>query len=187
MKDPNLYRFCRPIFYAIMMSYFNPTIVNKEYIPDKGKIIIAGNHKNALDPILVDVCTKRTIYTLAKQALIDGNYGWFFKGVGSIPVNHNALGTAIDYLNQGCAINLSPEGTRNKTNEILLPFKYGAVKMAKETGSKIIPYSITGDYVFNSKNLKIEFGEPLDVTNASLEEANEELYQNVKKLILKNR
>ena len=76
----------KQMFYAILMSYFNPTIINKEVIPGDGKIIIAGNHKNALDPVLVDACTKRVVYTLAKKALFDSHFGWFFRGIGSIPV-----------------------------------------------------------------------------------------------------
>ena len=193
MKDPLLYKVCRPVFYEIFMTYYNPEIINSEVIPNEGKIIIAGNHINALDPIFVDSCTKRTVYTLAKKSLHDGTFGWFFKGVGSIPVERNtngksgALDIAVDYLNEGCAINLSPEGTRNKTNDILLPFKYGAVVMAKRSNSKIIPYAITGDYVFRSDNLKIEFGDPLDVSKLDYDEANDLLYDNVKRLILKNR
>jgi 1-acyl-sn-glycerol-3-phosphate acyltransferase len=59
--------------------------------------------------------------------------------------------------------------------------------MAKRTNSKIIPYSITGDYKFRSKNLKIFFGEPLDISKLSIEEANKLLYKKIKKLILENR
>ena len=187
MKEPMLYKMCRPVFYSVFMNYYNPTIVNSEVIPSSGKIIIAGNHKNALDPILVDVCTNRIVYTLAKKSLFDSNFGWFFKGVGSIPVEKGALDNAIEHLNQECAINVSPEGTRNKTDELLLPFKHGAVVMAKKTGSLIIPYSITGNYEFRSDSLKIEFGEPLDVCNLEIEEANEVLRDTVKKLILKNK
>ena len=187
MKEPKFYKICRPVFYTIFMNYYNPTIVNSQVIPEYGRIIIAGNHKNALDPIFVDVCTNRVVYTLAKKELFDSNFGWFFKSVGSIPVEKGALDNAIYHLNEECAINISPEGTRNKTNEILLPFKHGAVVMAKKTNSKIIPYSITGDYVIHSDNLKIEFGEPLDLNSLEIEEANDVLYENVKKLILKNR
>ena len=35
----------------------------------------------------------------------------------------------------------------NKTENIILPFKYGAVKMAKETNSYIVPFSITNKYL----------------------------------------
>ena len=192
-KGARLYKIMQPIFRFIFKVYYNPTIINKEYIPLEGRAVIAGNHKHALDPILVDTCTKRVVHTLAKKDLHDGKFGWFFRAIGTIPVdthaahNKDALNSAIEYLNEDNLINLSPEGTRNRTKEILLPFKYGAVVMAKRTNSKIIPYSITGDYKFRSKNLKIFFGEPLDISKLSIEEANKLLYKKIKKLILENR
>ena len=83
--------------------------------------------------------------------------------------------------------NVSPEAKRNHTNEILLPFKVGAVVMAQRTNCNIIPYSITGDYKFRSKNLKITFGKPLDVSKLTVEKANELLYEKVKELLLDSR
>ena len=193
LNDAFLYRLLQPIIRFILMVYYNPTIVNNGYISKEGSLVIAGNHKHALDPILVDASTRRVVHTLAKKDLHDGKFGWFFRAIGTIPVdlhaehNKEALNSAIEYLNNGCLINLSPEAKRNYTEEILLPFKYGAVVMAKRTNSKIVPYSITGDYKFRSKNLKIVFGEPLDISELSIEEANELLYKKVKKLILDNR
>lgn len=193
MSKEVLYIIFRPIFTFIFKSYYNPTIINKEYIPKGGPAIIAGNHKHALDPILVDVCTKRVIHTLAKKDLHDGRFGWFFRAIGTIPVdlkaehNKQALITAIEYLNKDALINVSPEAKRNYTQEILLPFKVGAVVMAQRTNSKIVPYSITGDYKFRSKNLKITFGQPLDVSKMTVEEANELLFNTVKKLLIESR
>ena len=192
-KKEVLYKIMQPIFWVIFKIYYNPTIINKEYIPKEGSAVLAGNHKHALDPILVDVCTKRVVHALAKKDLHDGKFGWFFKSVGTIPVdlkadkNREALECAINYLKEGSLINVSPEAKRNYTKKILLPFKYGAVVMAKRSNSIIVPYSITGDYKFRSKNLKIEFAKPLDVSKLSVEEANDLLYKNVKKLILNNR
>jgi len=192
-KDSYLYKVLRPIFTFIFKIYYNPTIINKEYIPKDGSAVIAGNHKHALDPILVDVCTKRVVHTLAKKELHDGAFGWFFRAIGTIPVdlhaqkNREALVSAIQCLNDGALINVSPEAKRNYTNEILLPFKFGAVVMAQRTDSKIVPYSITGDYKFRSKNLKIMFGEPIDVSKLTAEDANELLFETVKELILKGR
>lgn len=191
-KEAFLYRILRPIFTLAFKAYYNPDIINNEYIPTKGKCIIAGNHKHALDPILVDVCTKRVVHTLAKKDLHDGKFGWFFRAIGTIPVdlhasqNKEALNSAIEFLNNDQVINLSPEAKRNYTDEVLLPFKFGAVVMAKRTNSKIIPYSITGDYKFRSKNLKIVFGKPLDISSLNVEDANKLLYEKVKKLILDN-
>ena len=91
---------------------------------------------------------------------------------------------AVAYLKEGNLINVSPEAKRNYTDEILLPFKYGAVVMAKRTECKIVPYAITGDYKFRSKNLKIVFDKPLDISELSIEEANQLLYDKVKELLL---
>ena len=190
MKKEILYIIFRPIFTFIFKAYYNPTMINKEYIPKKGAAVIAGNHKHALDPILVDVCTKRVVHTLAKKDLHDGKFGCFFRAIGTIPVdlkakhNKQSLTTAIDYLKKDSLINVSPEAKRNYTEEILLPFKVGAVVMAQRTNCKIVPYSITGDYKFRSKNLKITFGKPLDVSKMTVEEANELLFNKVKKLLI---
>lgn len=189
MEKEILYIILRPIFTLIFKWYYNPTIINKEYIPKEGAAVIAGNHKHALDPILVDVCTKRVVHTLAKKDLHDGIFGWFFRAIGTIPVdlkakhNKQALVSAIEYLKKGSLINVSPEAKRNYTKEILLPFKVGAVVMAQRANCKIIPYSITGDYKFRSENLKITFGKPLDVSGMSVEEANEKLFKVVKNLL----
>ena len=188
-----LYKILHVVISFFIKIYYNPIIINEKYIPKEGACVIAGNHKHALDPVLVDICTKRVIHTLAKKDLHDGRFGWFFKVIGTIPVDlkstHNkvALDSAIKHLNDGHLINVSPEAKRNYTKKILLPFKFGAVVMAKRTNCKIIPYSITGDYKFRSKNLKIVFGKPLDISKLSVEEANDLLYKKVKKLIIDNR
>lgn len=192
MKKYYLYKVFRIIFLPVFKSIYRPKIINKHYIPKEGAAIIAGNHKHALDPILVDVCTKRMVFTLAKKDLHDGKFGFLFKAVGTIPVdlkssaNKEASNTAIDKLKEGNLINLSPEAKRNYTDELLLPFKYGAVSMAKKTSCIIVPYSITGDYKLFSKNLKIVFGKPIDVSNIDIETANEKLFNSIKKLLKEN-
>lgn len=191
--NPWLYRFIRPLAYFLMMFVYHPMIVGKEYIPANGRCVIAGNHKHALDPILVDASTKRTVHTLAKKDLHDSALGWFFRALGTIPVDlradHNkaALDAAVEYLERGNLINLSPEGKRNFTDEILLPFKYGAVVMAKRTNSLVVPYAIVGDYKFRSKTLRIIYSEPMDFSDVSIEEANVLLYERIKGLLIMHR
>ena len=163
----------KPIFKIL----YRPTIINKEKIPTKKAFIFAGNHKNALDPALVAISTKRTKL--------------FFKAIKAIPVDRkhtsvSAVDTAIKILKDNGVISLFPEGTRNKTNKILLPFKFGAVSMAQKTKSPIVPFAITGDYKLFRKGIKIEFGEPIDISKMELQEANKYLMQKVEELIKKN-
>ena len=68
----------RFFFLPIFKLFYRPQIINSKYIPKSGSAIIAGNHKHALDPILVDVCTKRIVFTLAKKDLHAGKFGFFF-------------------------------------------------------------------------------------------------------------
>ena len=57
--------------------------------------------------------------------------------------------------------------------------------MANKTNSIIIPYAITGDYKFRSKNLMIRFGTPFKA-NDNLELANKKLYEEIEKLMKEN-
>ena len=58
--------------------------------------------------------------------------------------------------------------------------------MAKKTDAYIVPFGITGDYVFHSKNLTIRYGKPFKVTDLELESANEKLFNEVKNLMENN-
>ncbi len=70
---------------------------------------------------------------------------------------------------------------------LLLPTKFGTVSMAQKTGATIIPYGITGDYKFRSKNLMVRFGKPMKVgPNEDLEKANKKLYKEIESLLKKN-
>ena len=106
--------------------------------------------------------------------------------MGIIPVdrknkNPEALNEAIRNLNNNKVIGIFPEGTTNKTNNIIMPFKYGAVKMASEANAYIVPFSITGEYKFFGK-LKITFGEAYKVSK-DLEKENAILMNKVTSLI----
>lgn len=181
-----------PIMRVLFRLYYHPKIINREVIPNDGPILIVGNHKHVYDQCLTIMATKRVIHYMAKKEYFEGKLAWFFKMVGCIPVNRqikdkDAVNQALDVLNHGGAIGLFPEGTRNKTKDkFLLPFKFGTVSMAKKTGATIVPFGLTGDYCFRSKNLMIRYGKPFQVKDMSLEEANEKLYHEVERLMKQN-
>lgn len=186
------YSLLTPIMRVLFKLYYNPKIINKEVIPKEGPILIVGNHKHIYDQCLTIMATKRVIHYMAKKEYFDGKMAWFFKLVGCIPVDrsikdHNATDKALKVLNSGGAIGLFPEGTRNKTKDVfLLPFKFGTVSMAKKTNATIIPFGLTGDYKFRSKNLTIRYGTPFKVGDMDLEDANKKLYEEVEKLMREN-
>lgn len=191
-KIPFIYKFNRVVLGFIFKLYYNPKIIGKENIPKDGPILIAGNHKHLYDQCLAIIATKRGIHYMAKKEYFDNKKtAWFFKANGCISVDRSkkdpkAVELALSVLKDGGAIGLFPEGTRNKTKEFLLPFKFGAVSMAKKTDAYIVPFGLTGDYKFRSKNLTIRFGKPFKVTKMELDKANEKLYTEVYKLMKQN-
>ena len=172
-----LYKVIRPIVKFILNNFIRPKYYGLENIPMDGRIILAGTHTHVLDAILVMSTTKRQVHFLAKDELWKGPKKLLFSNLGLIPVNrrekdHNALVCAENYLKKECVIGIFPEGTTEK-NRGLLPFKIGAVKMAYDTNTKIVPFVIKGRYKLFSRNLKIILGKPIAINDDDLSKENE--------------
>lgn len=179
-KDPLFYRIVRPILTFLFKVLYRPTIIGKEHILKSGRIVIAGNHTNNFDCVLLIASTKRCVHFLAKDELYKGFKKYIFKYMGIIPVNRRqkdgkSLKKAIDFLNKDMAIGIFPEGTFNRSENTILPFKIGAVKMAHDTNTKIVPFVIKGKYKLFKKSVKIVFFEPLEIKDSNLDVENQRL------------
>lgn len=180
------YEVFSPIVSVLFYIIFIPKVKGKENIPNKEGAILAGNHKSNFDCFMVILSTSRCVHFLAKAELFKLKFfNWFFSNSGLIPVYRNgkdkkALETAIDRLKKGELVGVFPEGRLNKTSQnTVLPFKIGAVKMSQETGCPIIPFTIRGRYIPFAHSIEIVFQEPYYVTKQNLEEANKKLERKV--------
>ena len=185
-KDVLLYKILRPIITVLFKTLYRPKIMGIENISNSGRLILAGNHTNNFDSALLISSTKRNIHFLAKVELFKGIKKILFSNMGLIPVYRNgkdqkALQTAYKYLENNKVIGIFPEGTFGKGK--ILPFKMGAVKMAYETNSKIVPFAIKGTYKLFSRNLKIVFGKPIKIKSDNLEEENKRLRDIVVRMV----
>lgn len=185
-NDPLLYKIVRPIGKGLFYILYRPTIIGKENIPKEGRVVLAGNHTNNLDCGIILSSTKRCIHFLAKEELFKGIFGWFFKGMGLIPVKRKthdgkALPCAEAFLHNEKVIGIFPEGTINKTDDVILPFKIGAVKMSHDTNTMIVPFVIKGKYTLFRKGLSIEFFKPLYAKSDNLDKENEKLMKFISK------
>ena len=63
-----------------------------------------------------------------------------------------------------------------------MKFKYGAVKMSKETGKQIVPFAIKNEYKFLRKSVSITIGKPY-IVKSDLEQENEILMNKVKEIL----
>lgn len=176
-EDRKFYKVVKPFVTILFKALFRPTIVGIENIPEEGRILLAGNHTKQLDSIMLVSVVKRQVHFLAKEELFHGKSKWIMEGMGCIPVNRkihdkDALHAAIEYLNKDLCVGIFPEGTINRTDNVIMPFKIGAVKACKEAKSKLVPFVITGKYQLFRKKIKLEFLPPL-VIGADLTKEND--------------
>ncbi len=173
----------------IFRFYYPYKVINKPVVPEDGPVIFCCNHINFMDQFLTVLEVKRPIHYLAKnEYFLNRKVRWFFKGTGCIPVNReihdeNAKEKAREVLEKGLALGIFPEGTRNKTKKVLLPFKHGAVSLASKSNATIIPVGITGTYKFRTKDLKVNFGTPYKIESTDLEKENQKLTETILSLI----
>ena len=192
MKDKFFYSFVKPIVRFIIVLLFRPKVIGLDNIPKEGRVILAGNHTKWLDPVMLVAINKRQLHFLAKEELFHGITKFIVLGMGCIPVNRkthdkDALESAYKTLEIDNVIGIFPEGTINRTDDVIMPFKMGAVKMSEKTNSPIVPFGITGKYkMFKRKSVRIEFFKPM-YAKGDLEKANKKLEEIVSKCLIDNK
>ena len=127
----------------------------------------------------------KAIHFMTKIELFKGIEGVVVRNMGCIPVNRkihdgDSLKSAKEELRKGEVIGIFPEGTINRTDNILMPFKIGAVKMSNDTDSVIVPFVIKGKYNIIGKSISIEFLKSRKISS-DLEKENKKLRDEISK------
>ncbi|MDT8375764.1 MAG: lysophospholipid acyltransferase family protein [Mariprofundaceae bacterium] len=127
-------------------------------LPD-GPLILIGNHRCGLDPLLVQALVNRPLCFLMAREYYHGMLGvkWFFRMVGAIPVspggaNRHALREAVDLLKAGGVLCIFPEGAANPDIPLKRIFP-GAAMLALETDAPLLPFRVTGVWPFDHINI----------------------------------
>ena len=83
MKEPFFYRFiAKPLIFIYTKIALKQKIIGIEYIPKTGRIVLAGNHTNNLDSVMIAAINKRVVHFLAKDSLLKGPKKLIFKNMG---------------------------------------------------------------------------------------------------------
>ena len=113
---------------------------------NEGSLIFIGNHYSYLDVIFPLIITDRPIHFVAKQELWDngGLMKKFVQTCECIAVKRDgsdvqALKDCLRILRSGGAINIFPEGTRNRSYKEILPLQGGASMLSIKTQTPILP------------------------------------------------
>jgi len=173
-KDPMEKKRLRHAYSAAQLETLNITvkIEDEEKLPKDGKYLIIINHRSIIDPPIVEVALQETeIFGpwISKKELYNSFFfGLFVRNAGSILLDrekNQMSGFFADIkqaVKRGESIFIFPEGTRNKTNNDLTPFKEGSRIIALKNRLPILPLYIktnaneTLTHALNDKNLSQE-------------------------------
>jgi len=165
-----MYRFIRALATFIFTVLFGMEVSGLEHVPQEGGAIIAGNHTTMMDPVAIGVAIKRPVHFMGKAELFAKPLGrWFFTRLNAFPVrrglaDREAIRTAQERVQAGHLLGIFPEGTRNTSEEELLPMQGGASLIAIKTGAPVIPVAVTGLKPFKLRQpIKVTFGPPIDL------------------------
>lgn len=144
-----------------------PFRIYGKYEPQTGACIFVSNHYTMTDPAYIIGATKDGVRFVSKKEVESAFFvGAVAKGVKCIFVNRDgndvrALLDCFKVLKNGEKLAIYPEGTRNKTEEGILPFKHGASAMAIKTKTPIIPIVIY-EKPKNFRRTHILMGKPIE-------------------------
>lgn len=195
--DRQLYKWLNPL---IDMAKVKFIVSGKEKIPLNEPVIYTPNHSSMFDIPAVLLNTPEPPIFMGKKELesvpLIGDWmdvmDCVFVDRKNKKSAHSTLQDAIEMVKNGRSIVVFPEGTRAKTDE-MGEFKGGAMKIAMETGAKVVPVMIdgarehmeeTGDIV--GGNIFVTFLDPI-VTKGLSKEDFFKMPSEIRELILEQR
>jgi 1-acyl-sn-glycerol-3-phosphate acyltransferase len=140
----------RPIIGVVCRLLWRLRWTHKENIPIKGGLIIASNHQTYIDPFWIGCPVKRPVRFLAWDAAFNWPIvGWWVRMLGSWPLqlegsDPKPIRRSLQWVREGGAVVIFPEGGRGNADGSMRKFKAGAVRMALEAGVPILPVTISG-------------------------------------------
>ncbi len=143
MKLMNFLRLLFP-FYRLVKPF---RLYGHKKVQD-GPLVYVCNHYAMLDPVYPMATTWEGIHFIAKRQLFEAPVvGWLLRRLKGISANRDGndvrvLLDSFKCLKNGEKICIFPEGTRNKTGEVLAPFEHGAAAIAIKAKVPVLPMLI---------------------------------------------
>jgi len=181
-------QFLLSVVHFLLTNITHTTYEGLEHIPATGGVLIATNHLSRLDiPVLFDIPARSeltcVITTKYKKNVLIAPLAWMGEAIwiDRDIADFTAIRAALDYLKQGNALGISPEGTRSTTGG-LLPGKSGIIFLALRSGVPIVPVGITGTATgvhelvrFRKPKMKATFGPPITIPEIGRENREGEM------------
>jgi 1-acyl-sn-glycerol-3-phosphate acyltransferase len=153
---------------------FGYTLHGEDKVPAEGPLIVASNHGQYADPVLVCVAVPRRLQWMGKKELFVFPFRKFFRFIGTFPVDREgggrgAIRAALALLAEGWALGIFPEGT-HRGDVTSKAAKSGVVVLAARGGARVLPVHVgklPGPLArLRGRRLHIFVGEPIEMDPA---------------------
>lgn len=171
LPAPFLYRTLKPPVRALLERWFELRVEGLEHLPDHGPYIIAANHHNYLDGVLLAVAAPEPVAFLVMPRVWRATplHPLLHRHIGSIPLtlarpDVGALRRALQALGDGRIVGIFPEGPFSVRGRLEqgLP---GVALLALRSGVPVVPAGIRGTYqALVNRRLYVPRRHPLGVS-----------------------
>ena len=168
------YRLFRQTLIRLCRILFGLTLHDGDRVPAEGPLIIASNHDQYADPVLVCVAVPRRVQWMGKKELFVCPFRKFFRFIGTFPVDREgggrgAIRAGVAYLAEGWALGIFPEGT-HRGDEASKQAKSGVVVLGARGNAPVLPVHVgrlPGPLSrLRGERLHIYVGEPIELDPA---------------------
>ncbi len=149
---PFLYRALRPPLRQALVRWFDLRVDGLEHLPASGPYLIAANHHNYLDGVVLGVTVPDPISFLVMPRVWRATplHPLFHRNIRSIPIDLErgdvgALRRALQILQEGRVVGIFPEGPFSVRGR-LEPGLPGVALLALRSGVPVVPAGIRGTY-----------------------------------------
>ncbi|MER7437990.1 lysophospholipid acyltransferase family protein [Pseudonocardia alni] len=174
--------FIRYVLAPLVRLVWRPRVRGADRIPATGPVILAANHRAAVDTAFIPLVAPRRVAFLGKAEYFTGRglrgrlMAAFLGALGYIPVDRSnaraglaALAAGREVLERGGAFGIYPEGTRSLDGKLHRGHT-GVASLALSTGAVVVPVGLIGTervqpvgrLIPRLARVEIRFGRPLE-------------------------
>lgn len=167
------------MFFSVLSAILGVKFSGRDKVPREGALVAVANHRHWSDIVLLALAIyPRQVHFMGKSEYGKSRFlAFLMKILGAFTVERGeadikAIKTALGYLRRGEVVGIYPEGTRNKTDEVLLPFKEGSFMLASRGKALVVPVALTDapNYIgLRRPRPRVIVGDPIDPRNYTAE------------------
>ena len=182
-----LYYVGRYLTQVLLFLFTRWQALGREYVPNKGPLLVVSNHLSMADPPIVGISVKRKAMFLAKEELFRSRiHRYIFRNCGAFPVrrggmNRDALRFAEKLFGRGGALIAFPEGRRSMEGQLVDAFS-GSALIAVRNGVAILPVGIYGTekitgrtWWWHRPKIAVNIGRPFNLPSVNGKVTREQL------------